>query len=248
MKENMLDQIDARDIIPIFTGYQECCKNHTFGPSVRDYYLIHFCLRGCGELRDKYGCHKISAGEVFIIRPGEMTTYSADSYDPWVYSWIAFYGDMADVFNTERSVYPFPMEIGNEISRITLDGITSPLLSISLIYKLIYQLFGERREVSNVAEKVRQYIDFNYMNSLSVNDLSIYFGYERSYLFRIFKAAYGVGIKEYITEKKMESAAALLERGYSVQRTAFAVGYNDQFNFSKAFKKHYGISPRSKKP
>ncbi|MBE5733393.1 MAG: helix-turn-helix transcriptional regulator, partial [Clostridiales bacterium] len=70
------------------------------------------------------------------------------------------------------------------------------------------------------------------------------FGYERSYLYRIFKNHLGVGIKEYIIKTRMEHAQILLKQGYSVNKTSLAVGYKDQTNFSKAYKKHFGVPPK----
>jgi transcriptional regulator GlxA family with amidase domain len=64
----------------------------------------------------------------------------------------------------------------------------------------------------------------------------------------VFKNAYGVGIKDYITKMRMDEARLLLEKGYSVYNTACAVGYGDSSNFSKAYKKHFGNSPSKKAP
>ena len=158
MKQIMIENIAAKDIIPLFSGEEVCERSHKFGPYARNHYLIHFCLRGAGELYDKFGTHKIKAGEMFIIRPGEITTYVADAENPWEYSWIAFLGDMADVFDTDRSVYSLPMEIGMEIRRLSHEEVTSPTVFISLIYKLIYSLFNDKKEVKNTVEKIKQYI------------------------------------------------------------------------------------------
>ena len=38
-----------------------------------------------------------------------------------------------------------------------------------------------------------------------------------------------------------------MEKGYAVGETAFAVGYKDPFNFSKAYKRHFGVSPKAQK-
>ena len=247
MNEYMIERSASRDITPIFSGYQECRPGHSFGPYVRNYYLIHFCLKGNGKLFDKFGIHRVNAGEMFIIRPGEITTYSADSEEPWVYSWIAFEGDMASLFDTDRSVYSFPLELGLEIQRLTKDGESSPYVFISLIYKLMYSVFGSERKRDDVVERVKQYISFNYMRELSVSEISEYFGYERSYLYRVFKQCCGISIKEYIVKTRMQASHILLSKGFSVKSTAFAVGYADQFNFSKAFKKHFGIAPKSEK-
>ena len=244
MLQNMIDDICTKDIIPIFSGHEVCEKNHKFGPHIRDYYLLHFCLNGTGVLIDKFGNHTIRQGELFIIRPGETTTYLADGNTPWEYSWVAFGGELADLFNTDRSVYPFPIEIGLSLREFSIDRETNPAIFLSLIYKLIYYLFNEKKENSSIPEKIRQYIDFNYMDNISVLTISNYFGYERSYLYRIFKNHLGVGIKEYIIKTRMEHAQILLKKGYSVGNTSLAVGYNDQTNFSKAYKKHFGVPPK----
>ena len=246
MLQNMIDDICTKDIIPIFSGHEVCEKNHKYGPHIRDYYLLHFCLNGTGVLIDKFGNHTIRQGELFIIRPGETTTYLADGNTPWEYSWVAFGGELADLFNTDRSVYPFPIEIGLSLREFSIDRETNPAIFLSLIYKLIYYLFNEKKENSSIPEKIRQYIDFNYMENISVLTISNYFGYERSYLYRIFKNHLGVGIKEYIIKTRMEHAQILLKQGYSVNKTSLAVGYKDPTNFSKAYKKHFGESPKKK--
>ena len=81
------------------------------------------------------------------------------------------------------------------------------------------------------------------MLDITVDSISRLFGFERSYLYRIFKKRYGIGIKEYITEVRMQKAAEFLKDGFSVKESAHMVGYIDEFNFSKAYKSRYGISP-----
>ena len=246
MKNYMLDRTRAKDIIPIFSGYEQCKNGQSFGPHIRNYYLIHFCLGGRGSLFDKFGENEIGEGEIFIIRPGEITTYVADSSDPWEYSWIAFEGDMADVFDTDRSVYSFPTELGERVKELTRERVASPSAFISVIYEIIYRVLSETEEKTDIIKNIKQYIKFNYMNDITVCQLSDYFGFERSYFYRMFKRSCGIGVKEYIIKIRMDQAKILLDRGYSVCDTAYAVGYKDQSNFSKAYKKHFGISPKDK--
>lgn len=236
---------DFTDVYPIFVGEHDCGSGHSFGPYVREYYLIHFCTSGCGVLRDKNGVHRISGGELFIIRPGEITTYTADEKTPWSYRWIAFSGRRADVFAGALSVYKTPEGMGERISELIRQGVSSPEIYISLIYELIYRLSLKSTDAATDDKlyRIRQYIQYNYMEDLRVTSLAHSFGFERSYLYRIFKKRYGVGIKEYITEVRMEFAKRFLSEGYTVGESAHLVGYEDEFNFSKSFKRHYGISP-----
>lgn len=64
------------------------------------------------------------------------------------------------------------------------------------------------------------------------------------YLSRFFKEKTGVNFSEYITQKKMETASSLLrETDYSIYDISELVGYSNDKNFSRAFKKYYGVPP-----
>lgn len=246
-KELFIDKSESQDLSPIFFGAQTCAKNHSFGPHTRNYYIIHFCLCGCGKLQDKFGEHNISAGQFFIIRPNEITTYTADAVTPWEYVWIAFEGKIANIFNTDRSVYLYPKEIAQSLLALIKKEESSPNIFISILYQLIYSIFSNKHDNSDVVSKIIQYINFNYMTDITVKNLSLQFGYEQSYLYRLFKKKTKMSIKEYIIKTRMEQAKALLSLGYTVSKTAFAVGYSDTFNFSKSYKKYFGIAPISDK-
>lgn len=246
-KELFIDKSESQDLSPIFFGAQACTKNHSFGPHTRNYYIIHFCLCGCGKLKDKFGEHNISAGQLFIIRPNEITTYTADSVTPWEYVWLAFEGKIANVFNTDRSVYHSPKEIEQKLLALFEKEESSPYIFISLLYQLIYSIFSNKSDNSDVISKVIQYINFNYMTEITIKNLSLQFNFEQSYLYRLFKKKTKMSIKEYIIKTRMEQAKILLSLGYTVSNTAFAVGYNDPFNFSKSYKKYFGTTPISHK-
>ena len=81
------------------------------------------------------------------------------------------------------------------------------------------------------------------MENISIGGLSTAFGFERSYLYRMFKQRYGISPKEYLTRVRLDKARWLLARGYSVAECAYMVGYSDAFALSKAYKSMYGIAP-----
>lgn len=232
-----------QSIIPIFSGHEVCEKGHVFGPHIRDYYLIHCCIKGKGTITDRHGTFAVSAGELFVIRPGEVTTYRADDKDPWEYTWLSFKGDGAGVFDTDRTVYPCTPELTEKLCNYSLAGETAPEIYISIVYELIYQLFSKSHPPESKIAMLKRYIEHSYMESIDITELAKEYGYERSYLYRLFKRSYGMGIKEYVGKIKMEKAREFLERGLFVNTVAKMVGYKDEFNFSKAFKKYYGTSP-----
>jgi AraC-like DNA-binding protein len=235
------------DIIPLFSGEEICKSSHSFGPYVREHHIIHFCLSGKGVLFDKFGVHEIKAGEFFVIRPGETTTYTADEREPWYYIWIAFSGTLASAFTTDKSVYSFDGEIKRELVSLISENEDSPEAYAPFLYRLLRLYFSGAKTKGDKLLKIKSYIDYNYMNALSVEQLSELFAFERSYLFRIFKARFGIGVKEYLTSVRMERAIGFLSDGHSVSECAALVGYGDEFNFSKAFKKKFGASPNQYK-
>ena len=231
------------DIIPIFTGYEVCESRHTFGPYIRDHYIIHVCLRGKGTITDTRGEHAVKKGEFFIIRPGEVTVYSADESDPWVYVWIAFKGSYAEVLREGETVYACSDELAERIYGTVRSGSSDSDIYTAFVYELISAALQGEKPVKDVFSKIKRYICYKYMEDVSVESLARAFGFERSYLYRMFMKKYGIGVKEFIIKTRMEKARTFLLSGYSVAHTAYMVGYKDEFNFSRAFKKYYGTPP-----
>jgi AraC-like DNA-binding protein len=239
----IVDRTDSTDIIPMYVGHEECKSAHSFGPHIRDNFLIHYCLFGHGTLFDKFGEHKISAGEMFIIRPNEITTYVADSENPWTYVWIGFKGTRAALFDTDKSVYSCPSEPFLRLRELVYASELSAYAYMSVLYDIIYRTFGENGHESDTLSQIRKYIRYNYMMDITAESVAKSFGYERTYLYRIFKRKYGIGVKEYIINIRMDNAKRFLLEGRSVGETAALTGYKDEFNFSRAYKKHFGIPP-----
>ena len=245
-KDSVLNAGSARcDLSPLFIGAEQCESGHKFGPYVRNCYLIHFCLSGCGVLYDKYGTHRIGAGELFVIRPGEVTVYEADKKTPWEYVWIAFKGRAAAPFDTAPSVFSVPDKLHERAAAYVKANEGAPEIYLSLLYELIYKLFqkSEKETPREGVDAICRYIRYNYMKPLQTGDLAALFGFERSYLYRLFKQKMGVGVKEYLTAVRMEKACEFLKGGFGVGETAHLVGYADEFNFSRAFKARFGTPP-----
>jgi len=80
---------------------------------------------------------------------------------------------------------------------------------------------------------------------LSISDMIACSGVSEAYFRRIFQAVYGQSPKQYIQNKRLLQAHAILESGEfsTIQSVAAQVGYDDPLYFSRAFKRAYGIAP-----
>ena len=46
MKDTLLDNLHMADINPRICGVEACAPGHSFGPAVREYFLLHYVVRG----------------------------------------------------------------------------------------------------------------------------------------------------------------------------------------------------------
>ena len=91
---------------------------------------------------------------------------------------------------------------------------------------------------------VIKYIQLKYSESINMNDIASTCGLNRSYLSRLFHNATGTTIKGYLLSYRMKTAENMLKATqHSISYIGAAVGYNDIFTFSKAFKKYSGLTP-----
>ena len=66
---------------------------------------------------------------------------------------------------------------------------------------------------------------------------------DRRHLSRLFRRETGRSLQAFLISVRMEEADRYLRQGIPVGETARLCGYADVFNFSKMFKKTYGVSP-----
>ena len=88
-------QTGTIDLSLSFYGYEECTPNYSFGPAIRDTYVLHYITKGKGQFHYKGKIVDLKAGDFFLLKPDELTFYQADSQDPWAYYWLGITGGRA---------------------------------------------------------------------------------------------------------------------------------------------------------
>lgn len=243
MYEYVLVNRHFKDLNPILFGEEACQSGYSYGPKAREHTLIHFVSSGRGILTHNGVDYPVRAGEAFIIRSGEITTYTADKDDPWCYSWIGFDGELCDSYRVLPHVIQYTTDWAREIARIPRDQSTLEYQIVSVLFLMHAEFFSGRGEKTNYVEAVKDYINAKYTQNISVEDIARQMNLDRRYLSRVFKQKTGKSIQEYIIWVRLKKAKAFLRHGYSVADTARLCGYDDMCNFSKMFKKQTGISP-----
>lgn len=251
-------------------GWERCTPAHSFGPAARNHYLFHYILSGTGTLMadDSKGVtqtYSIKSMQGFMIFPNQITTYVADKQLPWEYVWLEFDGlrvkSLLDTIglSLDKPVYharnkSLRKDMANEMLYISRHKDESPFHLIGHLYLFLdYLLRSAADEQLEHGSKLREfyihealtYIEHNFQNEITIEDIAGVCGLNRTYFGKIFKEALGKTPQEFLLNYRMLKAAELLKlTSLSIGDVGLAVGYANQMHFSRAFKNNYGISPR----
>ncbi len=251
-------------------GWEKCEPSHSFGPAARNHYLFHYIISGTGILMadDSKGNTNhlpIRSMQGFMIFPNQVTTYVADKELPWEYVWVEFDGlRVKSILEAVGLTVDTPVyharnkslreEMMKEMLYITQHKDASPLHLIGHLYLFLDYLARSAAETRLTSgSKLRDfyihealtYIEHNFQNEISIEDIAAVCGLNRTYFGKIFKEALGKTPQEFLLNYRMLKAAELLKlTSLSISDIGLAVGYANALHFSRAFKNIYGISPR----
>lgn len=238
-----------KDLNPLTCGWQDCPPCHRFGPAVRQFYLLHYVTGGRGTFCAGGKEYTVSAGEFFLIRPGEVTVYEADREDPWHYLWFGFDGELASRLDRLPSpVDKLPPSIFLEFRAAADKGLAewegvAEQFVASLLHRILAEMFAHRQHSAHYARRAETHIRTRYMEDVSIEEIARSLSLDRRYLSRLFKSSYGMTMQQYLLKVRLDNAAILLKKGHSVSESAALCGYADVANFSKMFRRRFGMPP-----
>jgi AraC-like DNA-binding protein len=92
--------------------------------------------------------------------------------------------------------------------------------------------------------EAEKYLVTNLKNSITVDEIAEQVSVSKRKLQQRFKEHYGKSVQDYLSQKRMEKAAMLLEETkYSIKVIARECGYGRINSFIRAFTKAHKISP-----
>lgn len=246
-------------------GSEQCDKNYSFGPSIRNNYVLHFILSGKGRFTIHGKTAHLQAGDLFILPRDEVTFYQADSQDPWSYIWVGFSGSRAQailqqtrllekyflhsslespILNTMEAITQIPVHQLHIVTELQLVGLLQTLLAYLIDEFPNKHLYEANHLTHSYVQQTIKMIHNLYNQPLKVADIANKLSLSRSYLYKIFKKETGYSIKDYITQVKMKRSCELLHYPeLSITEIAFSVGYTDPLAFSSVFKQCFHMSP-----
>lgn len=236
-------------------GYRKCDPNFGEKPHIWSNFLFHYVHSGKGVLNLDGNKYQVSQGEGFMIFPGQIATYIADSVEPFEYSWIEFYGSGTKAMLRSSSLSPKnPIvpdsegKIDKAIKDIVETGEMTNAMLMSKFWAFADTLYTHNLNVISPTdmyiEKAVSYIGENIGSDTTVTEICNYLNISRNYFSAIFTEKMGMSPKRYILKQHMDMALELLKRSdYSIGEIANIVGYDKQSKFTKAFIRYMSVSP-----
>ena len=113
----------------------------------------------------------------------------------------------------------------------------------------LYPLSQQRSEHApstegNLLFQVIRHINEHLSEPLSLDALCEQFYLSKPQLCRSFKRTTGASVGEYITAKRLLQAQTMLRAGSPPTQVCTACGFNDYSAFYRAYRKHFGVSPK----
>lgn len=100
---------------------------------------------------------------------------------------------------------------------------------------------GQKRAFLDLAI---EYIEENYREELTLEQLATQCNYSTSYLSKMFKAEMGINFYEYLTRCRLQQALRILATtDQKIGKISNETGFSDIKAFNKMFRKHFGMTP-----
>lgn len=232
--------------------------------------FVHLCISGGGPVYHDTNLQKfdveISPGAIGIVPPGskgsghwpEMTAISiaisanavkesfGDTWHTRLKSNV-----MSQIFR-DPLVEAVMMDIG-----FTRTGSISDAGLVHAAHMITHQLLDKKQDqpceqrdvipLSNTSiDRIVALLDENLDRQVSVPEMAGLLGLSKHHFSRRFKAATGQSPIQFSIRRRLDHAASLLENEQcaNILKISQCVGFNNPSHFSRAFRQHFGLSPR----
>lgn len=227
--------------------------------------ILIYCLHGKGHFILDHKKFEVSANQFIHVPATEKyMRYWADQDDPWTIYWIHFSGQDLVGFNQSLGItllkgpQPIPfnqkaLDIWETIYQsLEMGYSTENLCNASFcLYPFIAtfsfydkHLITEPQTGGNLIDDTILDMRANIDQKLTVDDMARRHNLSSSHFSSLFRKGTGMSPIDYFIHLKMQKACQLLFSDEQMIKTvALELGYEDQYYFSRIFKKYMGMSP-----
>jgi AraC-like DNA-binding protein len=226
--------------------------------------IIFYCYSGKGWFETPQGRFEVNPNQFFILPDNQLHFYGADANDPWSIYWIMFSGrfskEIAAIDKIDDCFKPTSLfhcqkflDLFNETFNALSEGYTfSNLLFANMnlweiLMLFIHQVIDRNKNRKDLPmEQIINYMKKNITKKITVREMASIISCSPSRFYSLFKSQVGYSPIDYFIHLKVQSACNYLNTtNLRIKEIAPLVGYEDQYLFTRNFKKNMGMSPKS---
>lgn len=252
-----------RELTVVCGGWEQCAADYAINRRAFPYYSIEFVASGRGELELGNERHVLAPGVAFAYGPDIPHAIRSSRTERLHKYFVDFTGLRAKEFLGRFNIAPgkvlqtgFPTETQQAFdtminAALSYDRFAERAARLLLELILIWLRRGVRADVGSseraaaVFDRCRQYVLTHFRTLHTVEEAAIACHIDVSYMTRLFRRFQDETPYRYLQRLQVQWAAERLQSSGCLVKSIASELNVDQFQFSRAFKRVYGISPSS---
>lgn len=227
-------------------------------------FLFLIVINGSGTFTYK-GVHShIQKGDCVFIDCKNKYAHESSEEDPWTLTWVHFYGkhiyelmdyyhklDLPAIFHP-GDLSSIQLLLQTLYSVIDTHDALSEISANKYLTDIITYSFTESKPADNavtLSEKlhqIREYLQTNYQQKLSLDNIASHFFISKFHLSREYKKQFGITLMNDLTHIRISVAKSQLRfSSDGIELIAQSCGFSDSAYFIKVFKNAENMTPLS---
>lgn len=226
-----------------------------------DYYEIYLLINGDVEMINTKSKRTVAPYQLFIIPPGEYHQFTVsgniENYERYVLNIHggfleesvlnhAFYKKELLTLSASHRIVKNFLYLRDCLTILNKPDFSHILSAVATDIIFLIKYNTDNSAIENTQQfsfELIQFLDEHYAKPLDLIQLSHEFHCSVSSLCHIFKKSFGISIKKYITQKRMNASKLDIQNGGKPEEVCFKYGFSDYSTFYRAYKNQFGISP-----
>lgn len=258
-KKDKIERLPVRLLYVTHSSYDQGWHSSQHS---HDFIELFYVVRGEGAFIINNKEYLVEKNDLVIINPQVNHTEKSSNNNSMEYITLGFDGvsfngknkelkDNIIIYKDDQNDIVFLIrfllnELKKENAQVFYIG--QNILELIIIklnqYENIEAQIAKPQKINSTIYEVKKYIDLNYSNAISLDDLARISHLNKYYLSHSFKEETGISPIQYLNETRIKNAKILLEStNYSISEISRFTGFSSQSFFSQRFKEITHLSP-----